>query len=41
MDGAIPDGKPRSSCTAKGPDSSSHDDLSRLRTASEKGGIQS
>lgn len=37
MDEAIPDGKPRSSCTAEGPDSSL-DDLSRLRTASEKGG---
>lgn len=37
MEDAIPDGKPRSSCTAKGPDSN-HDDLSRLRMASEKSG---
>lgn len=38
MESAIPEGNPRSSCTAKGPDSS-HDDLSRLWTASEKGGV--
>jgi hypothetical protein len=39
MDDAIPDGKPRSSSTAKGPDSS-HDDLSRLQFASVKGGTR-
>lgn len=39
MDDAIPDGKPRSSSTAKGPDSN-HEDLSRLQLASEKGGSQ-
>ena len=37
MEDAIPDGKPRSNSTAKGPDNS-RDDLSRLCTASERGG---
>jgi len=39
MESTIPDSKPRSSSTAKGP-SSSHDDLSRSRKmqVSQKGG---
>ncbi len=40
MESTIPDGKPRSSSTAKGP-GSSHDDLSRSRSmqVSRKGGF--